>query len=46
MNILGTFVVIILPLHCDIYSGYAVNSNKVHFWSVFGEILDEISNYS
>lgn len=28
------------------YSGYAVNSNKVLFWSIYGEMLEEISNYS
>lgn len=29
-----------------LYSGYAVNSNKILFWSVYGEILEEASNHS
>ena len=47
MNTLGTLLVVHLILcHGVLYSGYAVNSNKVLFWSIFGEILEEISNYS
>ena len=49
MNILGTlfeYKYSQLVKMFIIHSGYAVNSNKVLFWSIYGEMLEEISNYS